>query len=172
MLGNRRDELPDPAGQRAGNGFFLIIIATAIVGLAGYVITWLVPRSVGVGRYAAFAVFWSFVFLVAAALSGIQQETTRATVRATSRLETTPRARAGVFAVGSSVVTAALISATAPLWVGLVFGSDWRMVWPLVVGGASYVLLAVLAGTLYGISQWRSIFWVMTIEGVLRLVLV
>jgi hypothetical protein len=46
------------------------------------------------------------------------------------------------------------------------------MVWPLVVGGASYVLLAVLAGTLYGISQWRSIFWVMTIEGVLRLVLV
>lgn len=155
--------------ERRSPGFLLILVATALVGVAGYVITWLVPRTIGVGPYAVFAVFWSALFLVVAALSGIQQETTRATV---PRGDGASGARAMVFAVAAAATTAAALLATSPLWVGAVFDGRFSLVWPLVVGCSSYVLLAVLAGTLYAASRWRLIFALMTIEGVGRLVVV
>ena len=73
------DRSADEEVDQKSSGFILIVAATGIVGIAGYVITWLVPAVIGVAPYAVFAVFWSFIFLVAAALSGIQQEVTRAT---------------------------------------------------------------------------------------------
>lgn len=159
-------------GQQGTSGFTLIILATAIVGIAGYVITWLVPRSIGVGPYAVFAVFWSFTFLIAAALSGIQQEVTRATRHRTPAMASS-RSRAGFFALIAFFVVLALMLSTAPLWVSTVFPSGgWSLLVPLAVGAASYVPLAVLAGSLYGIGQWKALFALMVVEGVLRLVFI
>lgn len=155
--------------ERRSPGFLLILVATALVGVAGYVITWLVPRVIGVGPYAVFAVFWSALFLVVAALSGIQQETTRATV---PRVDGASRARALPFALVGAATTGVILLATSPLWVGAVFDGRFALVWPLVVGCSSYVLLAVLAGTLYAGSRWSFIFAIMTIEGIGRLVVV
>ncbi|NUU04767.1 hypothetical protein [Leifsonia sp. C5G2] len=151
-------------------GFVLVLIGTGLVGVAGYVITWLVPRVIGVSAYAGFAVFWAGLFLVVAALSGIQAETTRS-VHSDPPEGRVP-ARASVFAVGAALVVLVAVVVTAPLWVGPVFGGDWGLVWPLALGTAAYVPLAVVTGTLYSRKAWKSIFLVVITEGLLRLVLI
>jgi len=171
-----RDAVTAPSAdedvKQKSSGFILIVAATGIVGIAGYVITWLVPRTIGVGSYAVFAVFWSFIFLVAAALTGIQQEVTRAT-HPRDPANTSYRNRAGVFALAAFLTVLVLVLGTAPLWQAQVFPVDgWSLVLPLAVGAASYVPLAVLAGSLYGIGHWNALFGLIVIEGVLRLVLV
>ncbi|MBO1737389.1 hypothetical protein [Leifsonia sp. TF02-11] len=156
--------------QPRSSGFVLVLVATGLVGVAGYVITWLVPRVIGVGAYAGFAVFWAALFLVIAALSGIQQETTRSS-RTDPPMGPVP-ARASVFAVGAGLLVLIVIPLSAPLWVGAVFSGDWALVWPLALGSASYVPLAVITGTLYSRRAWKAIFLVVVTEGLLRLVLI
>ncbi|MFE6963787.1 hypothetical protein ACFVAJ_01660 [Agromyces sp. NPDC057679] len=165
--------IPIPAASRSPRGsFVLVLLATAVVGVAGYVITWLVPRITGVEDYAVFAVFWSFVFLLVAGLSGIQQEITRATRLAETTAAGT-RHRAARFGLVSAALVFVVVVASAPFWVGSVFPEGgYDLVWPLACGGAAFVLLAVLTGTLYGISSWGVLFWVILTEGVLRLALI
>ena len=166
------DRSADEEVDQKSSGFILIVAATGIVGIAGYVITWLVPAVIGVAPYAVFAVFWSFIFLVAAALSGIQQEVTRAT-HARDTDNTGYRNRAGLFAGAAFLVVLALVLGTAPLWQAQVFPVDgWSLVVPFAVGAASYVPLAVLAGSLYGIGHWKALFGLIVVEGLLRLVLI
>jgi hypothetical protein len=162
-----------PAGRRTPqlSGFALLLLATAISGVAAYVVTWLVPHRVGFANYAIFAVFWSFIYLLVGALSGIQQEVTRATRPIGAGAASTHRA--GKFALGSASVVVVVIVATAPLWVNAAFPAEgWLLVWPLAVGAASYVLVAVLAGSLYGISQWLPLAGMMIADALLRLLAV
>lgn len=164
---------PDTAAKtQESSGFILIVAATAIVGIAGYAITIFVPKVIGVGPYAVFAVFWSFIFLAAAALTGVQQEVTRATHHR-DPANTSYRNRSGLFAGGAFLLVLALMLGTAPLWVHTVFPVDgWALVVPLAIGTACYVPLAVLAGSLYGVGHWKAVFALIAIEGLLRLVLV
>lgn len=156
------------AGAATG-GFSRLILATIIGGVAGYVITWLVPRAVGFAEYAEFAVFWGFLFLMVSALSGIQQEVTRATRPATTGSMT----RALIFGAVVSVAVLALILGTAPLWVEAVFPTtSWALVLPAAIGAASYVGVAVVGGALYGLAQWGAVFWLISTEALLRLVAV
>lgn len=150
------------------SGFAIIVIATAIAGVAGYVITWLVPRAVGVADYTVFAIFWSFLFLIISGLSGMQQEVTRAT-RETATRGTGGLGRTQVVgAVFAAAVFLAIIG-SAPAWVNQAFPTEgWRLVWPLAVGAASYVLVAVVYGSLYGISAWGPLFWMISVDALLR----
>ncbi|TFD86274.1 lipopolysaccharide biosynthesis protein [Cryobacterium serini] len=157
---------------RRFSGFPAIIVATVVAGVAGYLITWLVPRIAGPGLYAIFAIFWSFLYLLVGALSGIQQEVTRATIPSTAATQR----RAGTarnFGVASAVVVLLAIMGTAPLWKDLVFpGFGWQLALPLAVGAASYVLVATLSGTLYGVGQWSSLALLVSLDAVLRIVLI
>lgn len=156
-----------PTAGRAGSGFGLILLATAIGGIAGYVITWLVPREIGFAAYAPFAVYWAFLFLVISALSGIQQEVTRATSTAAAASDSLRTFRLAAIIAGAVF---ALVVATAPLWVAGVFPeSGWGLVWPLAVGAASYVGVAAVYGSLYGTGQWRVLFAAISTEALLRL---
>ncbi len=153
------------------SGFTQIILATAVAGIAGYVVTWLVPRMVGFDAYAIFAIFWSLLFFVISALSGMQQEVTRATLPVTRH----DRRRAGgpgtirAFGWVAAAATFVTIAGTAALWEQHVFPADgWGLVWPLAVGTATYVLVAVLSGTLYGLNRWESLFWMICTEALLR----
>ena len=154
------------------DGIVAIGAATVVAGIAGYAITLLVYRVVGASAYAAFAVFWSALYLVVGGLSGIQQEVTRATVPIEPGTRHQPsRARnlAAIVAVGVFV----LVLATAPAWNRSVFPSvGWPLVFPLAVGVSAYVLLAVLAGSLYGVSQWRSVAVLLATDSLLRLVFI
>lgn len=155
--------------RRTPNGAVLIIAATVIAGIAGYLVTWLVYRAVKPADYATFAVYWAALYLVVGALSGIQQEITRAT-RPTEGPASTVPSRARNFGVIAAAAVAVLVVATAPAWVAAVFpDTGWALVWPLAVGATSYVLVATLSGSLYGVSQWRSLAWMVAADGLLRL---
>ncbi|MEP6477787.1 MAG: hypothetical protein ABJB03_00220 [Rhodoglobus sp.] len=157
---------------KASSGFTAILIATVIAGVAGYLITFLVFRMIGPADYAVFAVFWASLYLLVGGLGGIQQEITRAThpIELGSR-ERASRAR--TFAVLAALVVAALVVGTAPLWQASVFpDSGWALVLPLAVGAGSYVLVATLSGSLYGVAQWRSLALMIAADGVLRLLFI
>lgn len=131
-------------------------------------ITWLVPRQIGFASYATFAIFWSFLFLIVSALSGIQQEVTRAAQVAQPTDAQESRARN--FGLAVAMVVLAVMLATAPLWLGEAFPAHgWSLVWPLAVGSSSYVLVTVLYGSLYGIAQWMSLFWLIAVDALMRL---
>jgi hypothetical protein len=156
--------------RRSPSGFTLILLATAISGIASYIVTSIVFARLDEGQYALFAGFWSFLYLIVGTLSGVQQEITRGT----HPIVAGNGARAGKARnfglLGASVVVVAVI-ATSPLWIGAAFGGDGRsLVWPLAVGTGSSVLVAVLCGSLYGISQWMPLAMLMTVDAILRLI--
>ena len=163
-------EPPAPV-RSASRGAILIIGATAIAGVAGYLVTFVVFRAAGAAAYAGFAVFWATLYLLVGGLSGIQQEITRATHPIELGRRTTP-SRARNFAAAVAVLVFVVIVATSPLWAGAVFPHTGEpLVWPLAVGAASYVFVATLSGSLYGVSQWRSLALLVATDGLLRLVL-
>ena len=159
-------------GASESRGLTGILLATAIVGGIGYIITGLVPRIIGVASYSVFAVFWATLFFLVAALSGIQQEVTRATHRRRGDVGSQGH-RVRNFALVGAFVCGAAIVATSPVWSPAAFVSNgmWLAL-PLAVGVGSYCALAVLGGTFYGVADWRSVFWLMMTEGVLRLAFV
>jgi hypothetical protein len=165
------------AGQDPGTAFVtgsarLIIGATVIAGIAGYAVTFLAFRFVGAATYAVFASFWAAMYLVVGGLSGIQQEITRATHPIVPGTRTAP-SRARNFGVVTAACLLLLVLATAPLWAHLTFVQhSGDLVFPLAIGTSSYVLVATLTGSLYGVGQWRSIFLMIVTDAVLRLVLV
>ena len=152
---------------RADNGFALMLAATAVAGVAGYLVTWLVFRLVGPAGYAQFAVFWGALYLAVGALSGVQQEVTRAS----TAVESGGSRRLRDFGAVAAATVLAAILATAPLWASAVFADrGWSLVLPLAFGAASYVVVAVLAGALYGLTRWRALAVMVAGDAVLRLV--
>lgn len=153
------------------DGFPLIIAATAISGVAGYLVTFIIYREVGPALYAGFAVFWAAMYMAVGGLSGIQQEITRSTRPVEPEARVRP-AQARNFAAACALVVFVLVAATSPLWAGTVFLiGGWSLALPLAVAAASYVLVAALSGSLYGVLQWRSLALLIVGDGVLRLLL-
>lgn len=153
-------------------GFSSLLIATVIAGVAGYIVTWLIYREVGPAQYAQFAIFWSALYLIIGGLSGIQQEVTRgSSTRRIIGRSTTPVAR--TFTVLAAALITILILATAPLWSIGVFGASWmNFSLPLALGAGSYVVVAVISGSLYGVSNWMLLALSISLDAIIRLVLV
>jgi len=161
------DDAAPPAPAAGRSGLVIILAATAIAGVASYVVTWFVPRVIGFADYAAFAVFWSALYLVVGTLSGLQQEVTRATLPTTSRAVN----RARNFGAIVALVTLAAVLVTGLLWAGVVFPErGFALVVPLAVGTASYAIVAVLGGTLFGLAEWRSAAALVMADALLRFV--
>lgn len=161
-----------PAGRNTPrlSGFAIILIATAVAGIASSAVTILVPNRIGLAGYAIFAVFWSFIYLVVGALGGIQQEVTRATMRRTAA-STAHASRARTFGIVAGVIVFVAVVGTAPIWVNTTFPEDgWALVWPLAIGASSYVMVAVLAGSLYGVAAWVPLALMISVDAILRLV--
>lgn len=152
-------------------GFSTIIVATGIAGIAAYLVTFIVYRVAGPADYALFAVFWASLYLLIGGLSGIQQEVTRAT-HAIEPGQRTTVSKARNFGIAASLLVFLSVVATAPLWVATVFPeAGWSLVLPLAVGVGSYVIVAVLAGSLYGLKHWRSVALMIAVDPILRLAL-
>lgn len=166
--------MPGSTGQQPGvrriSGFALILIATAVSGVTSYVAQTVVFGTLDAEDYAVFAIFWSFMYLVVGTLAGIQQEVTRGTraqvVGAAPQVN-----RARNFGLVAAAVVFVAVVASAPLWVSAAFPQGgWSFVWPLAIGTASSVMVAVLCGSLYGISQWKPLAALMVADALLRLV--
>lgn len=153
-------------------GLTLILGATVIASAASYLVYWLVPHRIGVAESASFLLFWSAMYLLVSALAGIQQEVTRGT-RGREPVANPRPSPARNFGLVVAGLVFALVVASAPLWVSAVFPAEgWAMVWPLAAAAASYVMVATLAGTLYGITAWFPLALMIAVDALLRLVAV
>ncbi|WP_448003849.1 hypothetical protein [Agromyces bauzanensis] len=156
-------------GRRRTGGVTSILVATAVAGGSGYLATAIVGATRPPTDYAAFGVFWATIYLVIAVLSGIQQEVTRATVPVEPGTPA-PRHLAFRFGAATALVTAVALAATAVFWAAPVFGADGaRLVPPIVLGAAGYVVVAVISGTLSGLRAWTAVAFMIGVDGVLRL---
>ena len=159
--------------DRRGRGAAWVLLGTAVGGGAGYVVAAFSGPLLGVAAYAVFAVFWSALYLLVSATSGIQQEVTRASHPIEESGSDATGLVARRFAVIAAGVVAAIVLVTGPFWMPGVLGERWfALMWPLAFGVASYAVVTVYAGVLYGLQRWRPIAILVIIDGLLRLALV
>jgi len=157
------------AASGTGRGLSYILGATVIAGGIGYVIQAVVPAFTEPTQYIAFSVFWSVVYLVVSALSGIQQEVTRSAHPRTdpSAPGWTSLARFAGVAAAAAVV---LVVATSPLWAPRVFVADAvPLVAALALAVIGYTLVAALSGALYGVRNWPGVATMTVTDAALRL---
>jgi hypothetical protein len=146
-----------------------VLAATGIAGIAGYAVTFIIFRGVGSAEYALFAVFWGAMYLVVGGLSGIQQEIARATRPVDPSMQSRSR-RARNFAVVATAVVAVLVAVIGFTSADTVFSARGpELVAPLAIAAGSYVVVAVLSGSLYGVGQWGSLAAMIAADGILRL---
>ena len=162
------------ASGRAGNGLGTIAIATVVAGAIGYVILALVPKFVtDPARYLEFTSFWSGLYLLVSAVSGLQQEVARASAPASTDQAGGSAGGLGRLALASGLGVAALVGLTSPLWARSLFAErPGPLVVALVVALVGYVGVAVLGGVFYGLKLWPAVAFMTIADGVLRLVFV
>lgn len=165
----------NPAAGRVSPAV-LILAATALSGASGYVVTAVVASAVSVADYTAFAVFWSALFLVVGALGGVQHELARASspggaVQSGAR-EAKP-ARASRFTLVSAALVAVVLASTSPLWAPIVF-ADVAVTGAgaMIIGAVGYLLVAAACGLMYGTGAWRALALMISVDGIVRLVVV
>jgi len=163
--------MTEAASTERSGGFQKIAIATLVAGVGGYAITTVVARYLG-GDYRTFAAFWAVLYLIVGALSGIQQEITRAThVRVGS--SRSGEAKLLPLVLGLCLVVAVASLASAFLWAPPIFG-DQAVAFsiPIGVGAALYVGVAAVTGTMYGIKLWGPLSMMIALDVCVRLTLV
>jgi hypothetical protein len=153
------------------NPIILVLGASALSGGLGYIATIVVAANIGASAYSLFAVFWSALYLLVGTFGGVQQEVTRA---ASLKVAQSPVGAARQLAAFSVGLAAIIFAAT---WVVAfstgrgVFAEDAvALALPLATAVASYILVAALAGALYGVRRWEALAVMIAIDGVLRLV--
>ncbi|WP_204365828.1 hypothetical protein [Microbacterium sp. B24] len=160
---------PDHSGSDgSGSDGTPLTAATVIAGAIGYVIQAAVPGFVATADYVAFSIYWSAVYLIVGAISGVQQEVTRAA----RQREMGPRATGTLFrfTLGSAGVFAVAIVASSPLWATAAFGAATGLVGPLAVAAVAYTFVAALSGVFYGARHWRGAAGMTITDSTVRLI--
>lgn len=157
--------------ESAGTGLRKILIATAVAGVLGYAIQLLAPALLPDGTaYVTFAMYWSTLYLCVAALSGVQQEVTRASRPAMQSPANTVLRMFTLIAIAVVLVGVAVFAQLAG---PTVFpGASGVIAVALAVGLVGYLLVAVLGGVLYGLRLWGGVAWLTILDAVCRSVLV
>jgi O-antigen/teichoic acid export membrane protein len=165
----------EPTGARPparDRGLTYVLGATVVAGAIGYVIQAVVPAFTGTDEYIAFSVFWSVVYLIVSALSGIQNELTRAAHPTADRKSSGWRTLWGFAGVAAAVAVLAVV-ASSPLWAPRVFAADTVMlVAAVAVATLGYTMVAVLSGALYGVRNWPAVASMTIGDSALRLIAV
>lgn len=168
-----RDENSDGAPidePRRSGGLGSLLPAIALTGAAGYAIQIAVPLWADEAQsYVTFSVFWAALYIVVNGLSGVQQEVARAS-RPLSAGKGYP-VLARYVLIGTLVV--ALVTGVASWFMAQsLFHEDGAALSGLfILGSASYVGLAALGGVLFGSRRNGQIMLFLTLDTVLRLVL-
>ncbi|MFF2052774.1 hypothetical protein ACFVU2_14325 [Leifsonia sp. NPDC058194] len=163
---------PAKASPRFG-GASAILIATVIAGGLTYLLQAVVLAALSDVEYLQYSIVWSVLYLVVGALAGIQQEVSRATVVVAPGA---PHPRGSV--TGRFAATAAVVAFVVFVVAGLFWAPDTIRTDPVLIvvlvgaGAASYVFVAALSGTLYGLHRWIVLAWMITIDAALRAIFV
>lgn len=163
--------MPPERRRLVFSGAPLILVATVVSGLSGYLVTGVVAAALGPADYAVFAIFWAALYLLVGTLSGVQQEVTRAAHPVEGEPLTGANGRDFGLLASGAVFVAVLVSGF--FWGPLVFPSAaLGTVVVLAFGAAAYVAVAVISGVLYGLSLWPLIGSMVALDGLFRLVFV
>jgi O-antigen/teichoic acid export membrane protein len=170
------EPIPDiDSGRSARSSVALILGATVISGVAGYVVTWRVYTTIGAAGYGVFSVFWSALFLVVGVLFGLQQESTRATAQtqvervAPGGAPTRRTVSLWAFAAVTALVVATVVMATSLLWAAPSLGrADQGLAWFVAGGAALNCLVAGASGVMAGAGMWRQLAAIVALDGILR----
>ncbi|NTV38366.1 MAG: hypothetical protein HGA51_00175 [Demequinaceae bacterium] len=147
-----------------------VLVATAIAGGSGYLITLAAGAVLGREAYLPFAAFWSALYFVVGALAGVQHETTRAARPAPGGTQTHPGTTARSVFLLTAAATLVLLVASAPMWVNRVFEDHGNaLLAPVLVGAIGYVAIAVASGVLAGLASWRLVAAVSIADALARL---
>ncbi|PRQ12185.1 hypothetical protein C1Y63_02425 [Corynebacterium sp. 13CS0277] len=126
-------------------------LATAIAGIAGFVVIIVAAWALTPAETAEFSAYWGLFFTGTGVLTGFMQETTRS-------LAGTPTpggARPLKVATWVGVAIAAAICVTSPAWIGSIVSTHHIPgVLLLAVGLASYSIQAAIAGILSARKLW------------------
>lgn len=159
--------MAEPLARDARRPVLLVMAGTGVVGLSGLVILVLTASVLGAEDYAVFGLFWSALFFIIAALSGAQQEATRA---ATSPRAGEPRGSSLLtFAVLLALGAGLVVAASSPWWAPPTLGPAHEGLALLVAAGsAAYVLMAVVCAVLAAGGRWGVYCAMNVTEGVVR----
>lgn len=148
-----------------------MLVATAVAGASGYVVTVLAGAVLGHDGYIPFASFWSVLYFVVGALAGVQHEVTRASRAAPAGQPTRTTARSIFFAAGASSL--ALLTVLGWWWIPRGYVDHGvALAVPTVVGAIGYLAISVGAGVLAGLASWRTVAWITAADALTRLTLV
>ncbi|MCR2824001.1 hypothetical protein [Microbacterium sp. zg.Y909] len=156
-----------------GRGLVGILAATAVAGLLGYVVQLAAGiLLVDADQYVAFAAYWSLLYLLVSAMSGVQQEVTRAAAPRRAGAASAGRVlrRYALPLVVAVVVVVVAITiaqmATAGAVRGVITGAA------LLVGACGYLVVAILSGVVYGLQVWSAAALLTLVDAVVRAALV
>lgn len=165
------------ADARHRRGALWLIAATIVGGGSGYIVTVYAGAALGAVAYEPFAVYWSSLYLIVAAVSGLQQEFARATTSADPLGGTgaaLDRRSGGVAAaVLGAPLALGVVAAVSVQWWGpaLIGESAGSVSAPLVLAIVGYCATAIVSGVLSGIGAWAAVAAMTMADGVLRLLL-
>jgi len=151
-----------------GRGASSVGAASIVAAVSAYAVLLVVARSLDVAQNSQFLVYWSLLFYLFGALTGVYQETTRA-VGAAGDLDVrgAPLMRSGL--VLGTVVAVAIV-ATSWLWSHRVLGAGGeRQALLLGVAALLYAGHSVLGGALSGRREWRLYSALLSSESLVRL---
>ncbi|KQZ82071.1 hypothetical protein ASD56_14370 [Microbacterium sp. Root166] len=162
---------PAMKAETAGTGLRAILVATVVAGALGYAIQLLAPALLtDDAAYVAFSVYWSTLYLCVAALSGVQQEVTRAARPVVDEPPTPVLRQFTLIAIGVVLAAVAVLA--------LLFGNEIlpdstvALAVCLAIGVVGYLMVAVLSGVLYGLRLWLAVAWLTIVDAGIRAVLV
>ena len=157
--------------------FGLLVTATGLAGVLGYVLNILVKREVSDSSFVEFAIFWGALYLGIGLLSGIQQEVTRSSSR--NEGDQTSKNPCGARPFHVALATIGLIAVVLAV-ISLVvlphhyFGPpNLESGLILFCGLSGYAIVALISGLLYGANNAVKVVALMIVSDVLlRLIFV
>lgn len=159
--------VPRENPMRSGRSALVVVGATVVAGVGGYVITTVAARGLGTG-YATFAIFWASLYLIVGTFAGVQQEVARGSrlsqsagkIRGRAQISTVALTCGGVVGVVATVF--ALLSPALESSLGL----------PLTIGTSLSVVIAAISGFYLGVHSWNLLAIVIVSDVALRLAFV
>ncbi|WP_394938852.1 hypothetical protein [Psychromicrobium sp. YIM B11713] len=169
-----------PSTSLAKGQASVVGLASIVSAIAGYLVIWIVSKSLSPASNAEFLTFWSTLFFFFGVINGIQAEVTRLiTVTELGGAQEGPEKTRFVgprlFGVSSAMALGAalLVLLTAWLWGPSVLGENWGLLaFVLGLAIAGFTIHSTLVGVQGGSRQWNRFALLIASESTLRLVLV
>ena len=153
-----------------------LTLATIIAGISGFVVIIIAAWALGSSGTLTeeFTAYWGLFFAGTGVLTGLTQETTRAVsaARGGEKVASRSSVRPILFSLGAAAVTAVVLGATAPFWIGRLLSEHQGIgVGMLAVGLGSYAVQATVSGILSGCQLWKQYAALISLDTGVRMIL-